>query len=147
MLTTVRPNKEGDTSIKIEISAKFFSTPRPPKDDDLRVDVRSTLFLLQRIKFLRFITVISLINNSTPACSAGNCRSDPPPSPRLGGGCACYAGTSISVYPPPKSPSLEGDLLPRLKASGEVGIVAFVGFGGCGHDRFMLILFLGSVRK
>ena len=35
----------------------------------------------------------------------------------------------------------------RCFAAGEVGIVAFVGFGGCGHDRFLLILFLGSVRE
>ena len=44
-----------------------------------------------------------LLSLATPACFAGNCKPDPPPSPRLGGGCvlgfaeANIAGTTDFV--------------------------------------------------
>ena len=51
-------------------------------------DIRyiSRLFISSRA-LVRKINLLPLLTTSTPACFAGISKPDPPPSPRLGGGC------------------------------------------------------------
>ena len=48
--------------------------------------------------------LITLLSLATPACFAGNSKPDPPPRPRLGGGCvlgraeANIAGTTVCRF-------------------------------------------------
>ena len=58
----------------------------------------------------------------------------------------CLLAQAIVSLTHPQAPASAGDVS-RCFAAGVVGIVAFVGFGSSGHDRFMLILFLGSVKE
>ncbi|MBR7102873.1 MAG: hypothetical protein IKC92_04700, partial [Tidjanibacter sp.] len=50
------------------------------------IELLSFLIILNSI-LGKVDTLLPLLTTSTPACSAGNCRPDPPPNPRLGGGC------------------------------------------------------------
>ena len=50
------------------------------------IDTTLSFFILLRA-VSKINDRIPLLSVATPACFAGNCKPDPPPSPRLGGGC------------------------------------------------------------